>query len=58
MPRGKALCTKPVPVPEDPADKDNYPDRYDYNEPTKTLYVGAGAFAPVVPEVYNFEVSA
>jgi hypothetical protein len=52
VPRGKARCTKPV-----PEDEANYPDKYDYNEPTRTLHVGAGAFAPVVPEVYNFEVS-
>lgn len=52
VPRGEARCSKPV-----PEDKAGYPDKYEYNEPTKTLHVGAGAFAPVVPEVYNFEVS-
>lgn len=52
VPRGKARCTKPV-----PEDKPSYPDNYDFNEATKTLHVGAGAFAPVAPEVYNFEVS-
>lgn len=52
VPKGKARCTKPV-----PGDKDNYPDTYGYNDASKTLHVGAGAFAPVTPEVYNFEVS-
>jgi hypothetical protein len=40
-----------------PGDKDHYPERYDYNDATRTLRVGAGAFAPVSAEVYNFEVS-
>ncbi len=52
VPKGTARCTKAV--PGDPA---NYPENYEYNEPTKTLHVGAGAFAPVVPDVYNYEVS-
>lgn len=50
--RGKARCTKPV--PGDPA---HYPDKFEYNEATRTLHVGSGQFAPVAPEVYNFEVS-
>jgi hypothetical protein len=49
VPKGSARCTKPV-----PGDKDHYPQTYDYNDPTKTLHVGAGAFAPVALEVYNF----
>jgi hypothetical protein len=40
-----------------PGDKDNYPETYEYIGATKILRVGAGAFAPVAPEVYNFEVS-
>jgi predicted helicase len=52
VPKGKARCTKPV-----PGDKANYPDEYEYNDATKTLRVGAGAFAPVALDVYNFEVS-
>lgn len=52
VPKGKARCTKPV-----PGDRNNYPETYDYNDATKTLHVGTGAFAPVTPEVYNFEVS-
>jgi hypothetical protein len=51
-PKGSARCTKPV-----PGDKENYPRTYEYNDATRTLRVGAGAFAPVAPEVYNFEVS-
>ncbi len=52
IPPGKARCKKRV--PEDPQD---YPDKYEYNEATMTLHVGDGRFAPVTPEVYNFEVS-
>jgi len=52
VPKGSARCTRPV--PGDPA---GYPEKYEYNEPTRTLLVGAGAFAPVAPEVYDFEVS-
>jgi hypothetical protein len=52
VPKGSARCTRPV-----PGDKDHYPETFEYNDVTKTLRVGAGAFAPVSPEVYNFEVS-
>jgi len=52
IPMGKARCTKPV-----PGDKANYPEKYEFNEATHTLHVGAGQFAPVLPEVYHFEVS-
>lgn len=52
VPEGHARCKKTV-----PGDKDNYPEAYDYNDASKTLRVGAGAFGPVMPEVYNFEVS-
>jgi predicted helicase len=52
VPKGKARCS--MPVLGDPA---NYPETYEYNEPTKTLHVGTGTFAPVAPEVYNFDVS-
>ena len=50
VPKGSARCTKPV-----PGDKGNYPGSYEYIASTKTLRVGAGAFAPVTPEVYSFE---
>jgi hypothetical protein len=50
--KGAARCVKPV-----PGDATGYPEKYDYNDSTKTLYVGKGEFAPVAPEVYEFEVS-
>jgi hypothetical protein len=52
VPKGKARCTKPV-----PGDAANYPQKYEYNSATRTLHVGDGAFAPVAPEVFAFEVS-
>lgn len=52
IPKGAARCITPV-----PGDAANYPENYEFNEATKTLHVGAGAFAPVEPEVYNFKVS-
>jgi hypothetical protein len=52
VPRGAAKCTKPV-----PGDASGYPEKYEYNDATRTLYVGAGEFAPVAPEVYGFGVS-
>jgi len=52
VPKGSAKCTKPV-----PGDEDGYPEKYEYDPDIKTLYVGTGAFAPVSPEVYEFEVS-
>ena len=50
--KGSGKCTKAV-----PGDMDNYPEKYEYNEPTKTLHVGDGEFGPVAQEVYEFEVS-
>jgi len=52
VPKGKAKCTRPV-----PGDAAGYPEKYEYNDATKTLHVGAGEFAPVAPDVYGFEVS-
>ncbi|MBE3039958.1 MAG: N-6 DNA methylase, partial [Chloroflexi bacterium] len=52
IPRGAARCTQAV-----PGDAANYPEKYGYNEVTRTLRVGAGEFSPVEPEVYAFEVS-
>jgi hypothetical protein len=52
VPKGAARCTRPV-----PGDAANYPEKYEYNDATKTLRVGDGKFAPVAPEVYEFEVS-
>lgn len=52
VPNGQARCT--VAVPGDPV---GYPESFAYNDETRTLYVGAGEFAPVEPELYSFEVS-
>jgi len=52
VPQGKARCRKAVPSGE--AD---YPEKYEYNDATETLHVGAGEFGRVAPEVYGFEVS-
>jgi len=52
VPRGEARCVKPV-----PSDAAGYPEKYEYNETTRTLRVGDGEFAPIAPEVYEFEVS-
>lgn len=45
MPRGHARCTRPV-----PGEKNKHPESYEYIGATKTLRVGAGAFAPIAPE--------
>jgi len=52
VPRGAAKCTKAV-----PGDPGGYPESFEYNDATRTLHVGDGEFAPIAPEVYEFEVS-
>ena len=52
MPPGAARCTQAA-----PGDADGYPDTFAYTAATRTLHVGDGAFAPVAPAVYEFEVS-
>ncbi|MEK7755132.1 MAG: type ISP restriction/modification enzyme [Acidobacteriota bacterium] len=52
VPRGAAKCVKPV-----PGHPDGYPESFEYNDATRTLHVGAGEFAPVAPEVFEFELS-
>lgn len=52
VPSGKTKCTKAV-----PGHADGYPETFEYNDATRTLHVGEGEFAPVTPEVYEFEVS-
>ena len=52
VPSGAARCIQAV-----PGDADGYPDTFTYAEATRTLHVGDGAFAPVAPEIYEFEVS-
>ena len=52
VPSGAARCTQAI-----PGDADGYPDSFAYTEATRTLHVGAGAFSPVPPDIYEFEVS-
>ncbi len=52
VPRGAAKCEKGV-----PGDPENYPDKFSYSDVKEILRVGEGEFAPVPPEVYEFEVS-
>ena len=52
VPSGAARCTRMVSL-----DADGYPDSFTYTAATRTLHVGDGAFAPVAPDVYTFEVS-
>lgn len=52
VPRGKARCARSV------SDKpEAYPDHFEYNPGEKRLTVGTGAFEPVEPEVFDYEVS-
>ena len=52
VPSGIARCIQAI-----PGDADGYPDAFAYTEATRTLHVGDGAFAPVPPDIYEFEVS-
>jgi hypothetical protein len=52
VPQGEAECTEPV-----PPEPQKYPENYDYNPDTQTLFVGEGRFEPVAREIYEFEVS-
>jgi hypothetical protein len=52
VPKGTAQCVKPI-----PSNTLGYPENYEYNDATKALHLGDGEFAPVAPEVYEFEVS-
>ena len=52
VPSGAARCTTAV-----PGDTDSYPETFSYTDTTRTLHVGGGAFAPIAPEIYKFEVS-
>lgn len=52
IPHGAARCIKAISDTED-----GYPNEFHYTENTKTLHVGDGEFAPVSPDVYEFEVS-
>ena len=50
--QGTARCERPVGEA-----LENYPRGFEYHEATRTLLVGAGRFAPVHPEVWEFSVS-
>ena len=52
VPRGAAKCVKAV-----PSNANGYPKDFNYNNATQTLHVGVGEFAPVTPEIYDFDVS-
>lgn len=52
IPNGRAKCVKAVPDTED-----KYPNEYSYNDTTRAILVGDGAFAPVDQKVWDFEVS-
>jgi Type ISP C-terminal specificity domain len=52
MPQGAARCVAPV-----PDDEAGYPQRFWYNDGTRTIHVGDGRFAPVEPHLWSFEVS-
>ncbi len=52
VPSGKAKCLKAITDTEE-----DYPNEFRYDEDSKKLHVGDGAFGPVEAEVYDFEVS-
>ncbi len=52
IPSGAAKCVKAI-----PGDMAGYPGTFDYDSAARTLHVGAGEFAPVAREVFEFEVS-
>jgi hypothetical protein len=52
VPGGAAKCTKAV-----PGHPEGYPESFEYNYTMRTLRVGEGEFAPVSPQVFEFEVS-
>ena len=52
IPQGKARCVVAVPMTTD-----DFPESFDYDASSNTLHVGEGEFAPVYPEVFEFQVS-
>ena len=52
VPPGAAKCVKAI-----PGDAGGYPETFTYNDGTLSLRVGEGEFAPIAPEVQEFEVS-
>ncbi|PWB58453.1 MAG: DNA methyltransferase [Nitrosomonadales bacterium] len=49
-PKGRARCTRAIP-------SGDLPEAFGYDAATQTLRVGDGAFRPVAPAVWGFEVS-
>ena len=52
IPPGTTKCVRSVPI-----DEEGYPGAFTYDPDAQSLYVGEGAFSPLSPEVYGFEVS-
>ena len=52
VPQGSARCEKSV-----GESLEDYPDGFEYHENARILFVGAGRFTPVQPEVWEFSVS-
>ncbi|MCY3837689.1 MAG: N-6 DNA methylase [Gammaproteobacteria bacterium] len=52
VPSGAARCVRAI-----SGDAVGYPDSFMYVAATQTLHVGDGAFAPLKPEIFEFEVS-
>ena len=52
VPSGAARCVRAVPDA-----LGGYPEAFRHDGATQVLHVGDGAFAPVAPDVYAFEVS-
>lgn len=52
IPQGEARCISAVPTNED-----KFPTSFLYDADSNTLHVGEGIFAPVSPEVFEFQVS-
>lgn len=52
VPRGNAQLTKAIPT----ASK-RYPEKFEYDQATRTLTVGEGEITPVDPGVWNYSVS-
>ncbi|MCJ8519079.1 hypothetical protein ABID21_002212 [Pseudorhizobium tarimense] len=52
VPQGKATTIKGV-----SSDTANYPEQFGYDAVAREIHVGDGRFGPVLPEVWEFEVS-
>ncbi len=52
IPSKQARCLKAV-----QSEHEEYPEQFGYDPATQQLHVGAGIFAPVTPDIYQFEIS-